>query len=50
MTDSSSAPRLEPQKKQLPHPGTMYCSDPNCEYCKELRQAQEQLKKGKVAG
>jgi len=23
-----------------------YCSDPNCEYCKDLRAAQEQLKNG----
>jgi len=23
-----------------------YCSDPNCEYCKDLRKAQEQLKNG----
>jgi len=23
-----------------------YCSDPNCEYCKDLRVAQEQIKNG----
>jgi len=25
--------------------GSPYCSDPNCEYCKELRKAEEQLSK-----
>jgi hypothetical protein len=25
--------------------GSPYCSDPNCIYCKNLREAQEQLKK-----
>ncbi len=25
--------------------GSPYCSDPNCESCKQLREAQEELKK-----
>jgi len=25
--------------------GSPYCADPNCEYCKNLREAQERLKK-----
>ena len=24
--------------------GSPYCSDPNCAYCKELREAEEKLK------
>jgi hypothetical protein len=29
---------------------TIYCRDPNCPYCKELRHAQEQLKRVKSSG
>ena len=31
----------------LPQAGSPYCSDPNCEYCKALRRAEEQVKDGK---
>lgn len=34
--------------KQPAASGSPYCSDPNCEYCKELRLAQEQLQQGKI--
>lgn len=42
-----------PQRRQKPseeHPtelGSPYCADPNCEYCKALREAQEKLKREK---
>jgi hypothetical protein len=35
--------------KPVPHQqaelGSPYCSDPNCEYCKNLREVQERVKK-----
>ncbi|HEV2729656.1 MAG TPA: hypothetical protein VGV15_06455 [Terriglobales bacterium] len=32
-----------------PEFGSLYCSDPNCEYCNDLRKLlQPQLKKGSV--
>ena len=31
------------------HPEMMYCSDPNCPYCKELREAEERLKRANTA-
>ena len=27
--------------------GSRFCSDPDCEYCKDLREAEEQLRQGK---
>jgi hypothetical protein len=35
----------QPVPHQSEEPGSPYCSDPNCEYCKNLRQAQEQFTK-----
>jgi len=35
----------QPVHHQSAKPGSPYCSDPNCEYCKKLREAQEQIKK-----
>ncbi len=29
--------------------GSPYCSDPNCESCKQLREAQEELKRNSKA-
>jgi hypothetical protein len=28
--------------------GSLYCADPDCKYCKDLREAQEQLNKGEA--
>jgi hypothetical protein len=28
--------------------GSPYCADPNCEYCKNLREAQERLKQDRT--
>jgi hypothetical protein len=29
--------------------GSLYCADPNCEYCKKLREAQERIKQAGAA-
>jgi|KBSMisStaDraftv2_1062788.scaffolds.fasta_scaffold590187_1 hypothetical protein len=31
-----------------PEPGSPYCSDPHCAYCKELRLAYEQLRRERL--
>jgi hypothetical protein len=35
----------QPVADQPEKPGSPYCSDPNCEYCKNLREAEERLSK-----
>jgi hypothetical protein len=40
----ASQPIPQPHR-QTPLPGSPYCSDPDCEYCKELRKMQEQIRK-----
>jgi hypothetical protein len=33
-----------PQPQPIPEPtGSPYCSDPNCVYCKNLKEAQEEI-------
>jgi hypothetical protein len=39
-------PKMSSQPAPKPTPDSPYCSDPNCEYCKDLRAAEEQLKNG----
>jgi hypothetical protein len=34
-----------PEPKKLSHDDDVYCSDPSCAYCADLRLAQEQWKK-----
>ena len=29
--------------------GSRYCSDPDCDYCKQLREAQDKLRRENVA-
>jgi hypothetical protein len=29
------------------HEESLYCCDPNCKYCKDLREMQEQIKSGR---
>ena len=35
-----------PHQHKQPKPDSPYCSDPNCESCKELREAQEAIRLG----
>jgi len=35
----------QPVPHQTVKSGSPYCSDPNCEYCKNLREAEERLSK-----
>jgi len=39
----STQPKSELHKAQPLPLGSLYCADPECEYCKELRKTQEQL-------
>jgi hypothetical protein len=32
-----------PQPQLRPSEGTLYCSDPNCEYCKALKEAFQEM-------
>jgi hypothetical protein len=34
----------QPVSHQQDKPGSPYCSDPNCEYCKKLRETEEEIK------
>jgi len=41
---------MEPHTNLLAHKpeaGSPYCSDPNCPYCKELRETEELVRTGK---
>jgi hypothetical protein len=41
---------MEPQvtvRTHNPEPGSPYCCDPNCPYCKELRETQELVRTGR---
>jgi hypothetical protein len=51
MADTGNSPSTPPQKQapQLPHGDFVYCSDPSCKYCRELREAKEQIAKVKPA-
>jgi len=40
----ASQPSIEPHK---PKSGSPYFSDPNCSYCKELREIQDVIRLGK---
>jgi hypothetical protein len=42
--------RIQSPLSALARPETMYCCDPNCRYCKELREAEEQLNRVKSSG
>ena len=41
----ASQPTFPPHPKPLPHK-MPYCSDPNCEYCKDLREMEEAIRVG----
>ena len=44
----------EPYRAQLAmptrHEESFYCYDPNCKYCKDLREMQEEIKSGRYPG
>jgi hypothetical protein len=40
----ATSPLSQPNQRDL-HAGNLYCSDPNCRYCTDLRIAQAQWKK-----
>ena len=39
----ASHPRSEPLQQQPPH-ASPYCNDPNCEYCRQLRELQDSIR------
>jgi hypothetical protein len=39
----------QPVPHQQAKPGSPYCSDPNCEYCKNLREMEERISKANEA-
>jgi len=40
----ATSPLSQPNKG-VSHDGDLFCSDPDCSYCKDLRVAQEQWRK-----
>jgi hypothetical protein len=39
-----ASPSTAPDSHEPEKLGSLYCADPNCEYCKELHKAEEELR------